>query len=94
MADGKTLPPVPYKSPLVDNSGFLTPPWATFFRQVFQRIGGPIALSNIELESLQLQEISGLEDEVDALQVTVSSQSTQISNLQTLTNDLGQGPEL
>lgn len=34
------IPPVPYKIPVIDNSGLATAPWSDFFRNVLARIGG------------------------------------------------------
>jgi hypothetical protein len=50
MAEAKNVPAVPYKSQLLTPQGFLTEPWAKFFRQLSVRIGGYAALTNVELE--------------------------------------------
>lgn len=34
------LPPVPYKTPLNGPQGLITTPWSTWFRQLFNRVGG------------------------------------------------------
>lgn len=44
-----TLPPIPQKSKMVDDSGLITPAWSGFFRELFRRVGGTLALSNIEI---------------------------------------------
>lgn len=51
MAVEKTVPPLPFKSPLIDNRGFITTPWEKFLRQLFIRAGGNVALTNLELEA-------------------------------------------
>jgi microcystin-dependent protein len=43
------VPPVPHTAQAVDKSGRFTPIWADFFKQVFSRLGGHGALSNVEL---------------------------------------------
>lgn len=85
-----TLPPLPLKSVVINERGILTPLWATWFRELFQRIGGTTALSNIELEeqidtsSLNIQ-IQQLKDDVSILQAELANMSSNFS-------DLGQGP--
>ncbi len=37
---GINVPPVPYKTPLLDSNGKLTVPWIAWFRQLFERVGG------------------------------------------------------
>lgn len=88
------VPPVPYKSPVLDRAGFLSPSWSAWFRQLFIRIGESSALSNTELEDLQLEELSGIESDVEALQTTSASHTASIAALTTSVNDLGQGPVL
>lgn len=44
-----TLPPVPYRAPVVDANGMLSPIWSDWFRAVFLRAGGNIAETNDEL---------------------------------------------
>jgi hypothetical protein len=34
------LPPVPLQSPVLSPTGFMTMPWAAFFRQLYSRVGG------------------------------------------------------
>lgn len=36
----ETIPPVPFKSPVTDKSGMMTPVWYTFFRVLFNHVGG------------------------------------------------------
>lgn len=88
------VPPVPYKTPVLDQAGYLSPSWSAWFRQLFIRIGQARALSNTELENLQLVELEGIEAEVEALQTTSASHTTSIATLTTAVNDLGQGPLL
>ncbi len=40
MASLNNLPPIPYKTKFLDNKGFLSGPWAKFFRGLFFRLGG------------------------------------------------------
>lgn len=85
--DTKTVPPVPYKAVVVDGSGFLTSAWSAWFRQVFMRVGGSVALSNAELAALPALNLSTVEADITALQASVSA-------LQVKDNDFGQGPDL
>lgn len=44
------LPPVPYQTPVMNKGGALTEPWAVWFRQLFTRVGGFRAKTNLELD--------------------------------------------
>ena len=46
-----SLPPLPLKTPLTDKNGFLSPAWAGFFVELFNRVGGNIAPSNSEINT-------------------------------------------
>lgn len=78
-----TLPPIPYKSIVTNKSGFLTPAWIAFFRELFFRVGGNVAPTNIELNTGS-----------NSISNTVSTHTSQIAALQTKDNDFGQGPNL
>lgn len=46
------VPPVPLTSPIVDpRTGVVTPIWKGWFQQAFLRLGGHVALTNLELEA-------------------------------------------
>jgi hypothetical protein len=96
-----TVPNPPYKTPIADKSGFMSPSWIAWFREVFRRIGGSVALSNEELADLPALELAAVEADITALQSDVTSiqnvntsQGNSITTLQTLVNDLQQGPNL
>lgn len=89
--NNKTVPPVPYKVAMTDNSGFLTSAWSAWFRQVFVRVGGAVALSNVELENLQEGSLSTIAADIATLQ----GQVTSLTNLLAADmNDLSQGRQL
>jgi hypothetical protein len=46
------LPPVPYREKLLNQQGFLNSTWSTWFRQLFVRVGGNVALTNGELVNI------------------------------------------
>lgn len=48
----RDLPPVPQRTPVTDDRGFLTPAWSAWFRQLFFRVGAHDALTNVELALL------------------------------------------
>ncbi len=96
-----TVPPIPYKAKLLSATGYLTDPWAKWFREVFSRIGGTTALSNTELESMQTGGVDELQADVDALEVSVANldslattHTTDIASLRLAVDGLGQGPVL
>lgn len=51
MSTGKELTPLPIQSPMIDNNGMVSMPWAGFFRQVLYRIGGFVAPTNLQLST-------------------------------------------
>lgn len=96
-----TVPPVPYKSQLTDEQGLLSQPWSSWFRQLFSRIGGAAALSNLDLATIQLVDLSVANANIAALQATtttltagVSTLNSSIAALTSSINDLGQGRDL
>lgn len=70
------LPPIPFKSTLLDKSGFLTPVWSGFFRQLYALLGqsSPTSLAVITTD------IQNLETEVATLNAEVASQGSSISS--------------
>lgn len=88
----EALPPVPFKTPVINKAGFLSEPWSKWFRQIFARVGGTTALSNTELEALQSSGESGLEDDIETLQSQVASLENQVDEV--FGTGLGQGPVL
>ncbi len=42
----------PYKTPLIDQQGLLTPAWQRWINEVYLRIGGKQALSNVQIKTL------------------------------------------
>ncbi len=88
----EVVPPIPYKTPVTNNSGMITEPWSKWFRQVFQRIGGTVALSNTELtENLDLTDI---ENDIAALQTLTGGHTTSINTLNDLVDGLLQGRQV
>lgn len=67
-----TVPPVPYKSPMINNEGFLTSPWDKWFREVFVRIGQNIAPSNTEI-SVQLEDLPDIQSQIDVISAELSA---------------------
>jgi len=49
----RDLPPVPIKTPVIDDSGMISTAWSAWFRQLFFRVGGNAAKTNIELDILR-----------------------------------------
>jgi hypothetical protein len=87
----KTVPELPYKTPLLDESGtYLSRPWAGWFRDMFSRIGGTVALTNVELADLSDTQVAALQVNITALQASVVTLSAQITALQSSINDLNQ----
>lgn len=90
MADNKQ-PPIPQphvREPFLDSSGRLTGEWANWFMLVWLRIGESIALTNVQLEDLQqeeLEEITAAIDEIESdILVIQSVNTTQNNRLNTL----------
>lgn len=60
----RPLPSPPYKSPVLDDSGLLTPAWQIWMNEIFVRMGGKLALSNLQIE----EELDDLDTRVTALE--------------------------
>ena len=73
------VPPVPYKTPVLDQNGFLAEPWSKWFRQLAERVGGTVALSNTELAGSPSTLIG---TQVTSLQTLTTTHTTQIANLE------------
>ena len=89
-----TVPPPPYKSPVITPQGFLTDVWSKWFRQVFSRIGGSVALSNTQLEALPAASLATVNSRLSALEITSASNTTRITTLESQVSALNQGPTL
>jgi hypothetical protein len=96
MASEKvTVPPIPYKVKVTDQAGFVSPTWSKWFRSLFERVGGVVALSNLDLATIQLIDISDLQSDILALQAQNTVLSSQItSQVASAVSDLNQGPVL
>lgn len=80
------VPEPPFKTPMVDAKGIISSVWIGWVRQTFLRIGGNIALSNSDIETLLGADISDLQADVAQLQNDVAA-------LQAV-SEIDQGPVL
>jgi hypothetical protein len=91
-----TVSPPPYKTPVIDNTGMLSPRWSAWIRELFERIGGISAPSNSELD--EVLDLSDVESDIDALEADVAlletSDTSQNTAIALLRSDLSQGPVL
>lgn len=60
------IPPMPIKSPVIDDSGLVSQYWMGFFREMLKRVGGTSAQSNADLAA-----------SIAELQASVSAIETQ-----------------
>jgi hypothetical protein len=67
----EVVPPIPYKSQIANENGFISEPWSKWFRQMFLRVGGSDALSNAELAA-----------SLSSLQTSVDDNTTSLLGLQ------------
>ena len=80
------IPPVPYRVPIQSKSGELHPLWAAWFRELFTRVGGTGADSNLTLTTA-----------ITTMQTTVDQVNTDVNALNALYAEvtaLGQGRDL
>ena len=77
------LQPPPYKVPMFDQKGSMSVTWINFFRALYDRVGGKLAETNVELAVPS----SNLQTQVDDLEEDVESNTVSI-------DDLNQGPVL
>lgn len=87
----QTIDDPPYKTPFIDDNGYLTIQWMNWIRSLFARVGTNQALSNTELEVVRTADIAALEVQVTAIDVTVTALSSTVSSL---SDELNQGPIL
>lgn len=80
---------------MTDDRGFLSEAWSKWFRQIFLRTGGTDALSNTELENIN---VTGLQTQIDTANANIATLNTTVSGLTTSTQSaldgLRQGPGL
>jgi len=77
-----SIPPHPSRSPIADKNGMATAAWTMWFRDVFQRIGGLNAPTNLELATSGSLDVSGLQAQITAL----TSRVDDLSNDGTVLN--------
>lgn len=92
--EAKAVPNLPYKSPVINKEGYLTAPWAGWFRDLFNRVGGTLALTNVQLEELQSSDLTAVQADIDALQSTAASLVVLVAALQVNIQDLNQGRQV
>ncbi len=73
-----TVPNVPYKAPIADQSGLISQAWAGWVQQVTLRIGGRVALTNIELQDLRESDLTDIRADILALQTSLTSLTTEV----------------
>lgn len=83
----KAVSPIPYKVPIADANGNLSPVWGTWFRDLFDRIGGLSASSNTELNATLTSATSSITTNA----ALVTSLTARVTALE---NNLSQGPIL
>jgi hypothetical protein len=77
-----TVPNPPYKTPFLTPSGFLSQPWTIWIRELFVRVGGSVAESNLELASSG--SLATTNGRVTALETLTTTHTAQIANLEDL----------
>lgn len=85
-----SIPQIPYKVPIINQAGFLSPAWEKWFRDVFLRIGGLEALSNTELEALNSDDITEIQADITAIEADVVELQAAVG----ITESLTQGRQL
>jgi hypothetical protein len=95
----KPLPPFPFKSQAVNRSGWFSPIVVGWFRDLYVRVGGLEALSNVELAQLQQEDleeieadISSIQSSITSLQATVAGHTSSIAALNSQIEDLKKAP--
>lgn len=92
-----TLPPIPYKSQVIDQSGQLTLAWSKYFLEMFNRMGGKVALSNTELETTVIANnsaIATLKADTLVISIEINDLTNHMSFIDTQVSGLGQGRQL
>lgn len=70
----------------------MSEPWVKWLQILYVRVGGAIALSNIELEELQAADLASILADITALQTLTTSHTASIASTNTdldaLANDI------
>lgn len=77
MSTNTTVPPIPYKSPLSDQNGIVSPVWAKWLNQIFLKTGGTSSTSLTSLETT----VANQAIEITAINTTLTSLQSQINGL-------------
>ena len=80
--DANVVPPPPYTIPIYGPGNQVTQPWSQWFQRVWLRIGKDIALTNVQLENIQQEDLTDIQNDITAIQSVNATQTVNISNLQ------------
>lgn len=62
------LPPVPYRTPMLDSGGLVTQQWSAFFEAMRARAGGSTGQSTTDLKTLTNE----LEAQIEAIETEIA----------------------
>jgi hypothetical protein len=85
-----TVPPPPYQSPFVNQTGLISSTWSNWIRQLYLRIGGASSPSTAGIVS----DITTLQTQVATLQTEVATLNTEMTTVTNLANGLSVGRQL
>jgi len=71
-----TLSPPPDKIPMYSDRGILNSEWRNWFQAIFLRVGKEIALTNVQLENIQQEDLEQIQDDLDLVEAAVSALGT------------------
>lgn len=86
------VPQIPIKTPVLMSNGLMSQAWVNWMITLYQRVGGGLAETNIELESSQSGSITEINAEILTLQNEAADQAHTISLLQSEADLLCLGP--
>lgn len=91
------LPPVPHKTKLLQQSGYLSTAWSQFFVKLFERVGGFEANTNsefsVDLTSIETN-VSNNSNSISTLQAEMILVQSDLNTVEVQINDILQGPVL
>lgn len=70
MATPNALPPIPIRTPMVDQNGMISPAWLALVREIYNRVGGSVSSSNATLATQATMidgRVTALESEVQGI---------------------------
>lgn len=82
-----SVPPAPYRTPVVGRDGMMAAAWVSWIRALFERVGGNIAPTNLELSG----STGSIQSSLAGAQAAISALQGRVDELESSAGGLNQG---